>query len=112
MVVSFHPRITANFRSIPSRPFASFADDPFFNNRLHPPHDAARQSHFDSVRMLRRIGQDLLHDALRQLPRALVLFLDDFNFRAGRNVRPTLWIFHRDFTAASVTEVTSQVNKS
>ena len=61
--------------------------------------------------MLGRIRQNLPHDALRQLTRALVLFLDDLDFCAGWNVRPALWVFHGDFTAASVTEATKQVNK-
>jgi hypothetical protein len=42
---------------------------------FHPAYHTAYQAHFDSVRMIRRSGKDILNHSFRQFPGRLILFL-------------------------------------
>lgn len=44
------------------------------NNLLHPPHGTALKPNLDTVWMSRRLGEDVLNNAISQFAGALVLF--------------------------------------
>src|SRR6185295_5901822 len=53
---------------------------------LHPPDLAAREADLDAVRVERRAGQDLRHDAARSLARTLMALQDDLHLEARTDV--------------------------
>jgi hypothetical protein len=71
------------------------------NDFLDASHDSVIQHHFYSVRMSRRLRQDLFHDSFRQLSRALILFFDDTYFHAWLNRGSGAAIHHLDMLTTS-----------
>jgi hypothetical protein len=58
-----------------------------FQNLLHPADNSVLQHDFDPVRMIGRLGEQLLHDAFGQRSCALVLFFDHANAKPRLHVR-------------------------
>src|SRR6185295_18083162 len=55
--------------------------------------DAVIEHDFDAVRMIRRLCQDSLDDAFRQLSRSLILLFNDAHLHARLNLR-SRWPIH------------------
>lgn len=62
------------------------------NNLLHPPHLTIMQADFYAVRMVRRVGEDILHHATRALAGRLILLQHDINEQPGMNVLAVLTV--------------------
>ena len=57
-----------------------------FHDLLYAPHLSILQADLDAVRVGRRAGQDILHDAFGELAGRLILLEDDQNGHAGFDV--------------------------
>lgn len=77
--------------------FSALLSDDF----LHSANFAGFKSNLDAVRMICGVGQNVSHDSARALSRALILFLDDFNFQPALYIFPILPIHpvHNDKNA-------------
>ena len=58
----------------------------FGEDRFHPAHDSAYQTHFDAVRMRGRFCENILHDTFGQFSGTLILFLDNLDPRSRLNI--------------------------
>jgi len=65
-----------------------------FNYCLHPAHLPVREPHLDAVGMGWAVGEDRLHDALRQFAAPLVLLQDDIYADAWLDLAPLLAGLH------------------
>lgn len=62
------------------------------DNLLNSADFSGFKTHLDAMGMMGGIGQDILHDSARSFSGALVLFLDDVDFKSGFYVFSVLTI--------------------
>src|SRR5690349_14698676 len=71
------------------------ANETSFLNRLYASDLTIGEADFDAVRVKRGFGENVSHDAARELPCALILLEHNRHFEAGMNVLTISTICHR-----------------
>ena len=69
---------------------STFRTDDLF----HPPHLPVHQTDLDAVRVIGRLGKDVLDDTLGEFAGSLILFQDNQNRQAGFDVRAFLSVHY------------------
>jgi hypothetical protein len=66
---------------------------PCLHNLLHSPHFPGFETDLDAGRVVGRFGEDVVHDAARELPAPLIVFLRDIHPQPWRDVLTVLTIY-------------------